>query len=263
MRYAWLVPLTLTLACGGDETVTVTTDTTGTPPGTASGPTSSGPDSTGAVDPTTAGSAETTAPSSSTGQDPSTTGEPNTSTTDPSTTTGDTGPVLPGECESNADCKLFADCCECKGVPADDDSPSCPLECDQPLCDTFGVDTAICRLGQCITERLDCDASQVICLAFPPDCPEGFFPGVDGECWSGACIPAEICNVVPDCASCPAEWMCVNDIPFGPPIHHCEPLPADCPGEPDCTCAGAVCTDPFTFCADPGGNELNCECVDC
>lgn len=268
MRLTWLLPLTLTLACGGDETVTTdTTNTTTAPPGTTGEP---GTTSTGPVDPTSGGSsgAETTAPTST-----STTGEPDTSSTstgEPATTTtegttgDDTGPVLPGECVSDADCKLFEDCCECKGVPQDDDQPICKLECDQTLCDATGVDAAICRLGQCITERLDCDASQVVCLAFPPDCPEGQLPGVDGNCWSGACVPAEICNVVPDCALCPAdEWMCVSYIPFGPPIMSCEPIPADCMGEPDCTCAGAVCTDQFTFCADPGGNAINCECVDC
>lgn len=270
MRHSLLCTLTtLTLACaGGDgrgdaETAasvgpTSAPGTTGEPGTTAA--------STGPVDPTSgdSGSAETTAPAST-----STTGEPGTSSTGPATTTtegsttDDTGSVVPGECESDADCKLFEDCCECKGVPVGDDSPICKLECDQTVCDAIGVDAAICRLGQCITERLDCDASKVVCLAFPPDCPEGQLPGVDGNCWSGACVPAEICNVVPDCKLCPDGWMCVSDIPFGPPIMACEPIPADCMGEPDCTCAGAVCTDPFTFCADPGGNAINCECIDC
>lgn len=267
MRLAWLLPLSLLLACGGEPGTTDTTGETTAPPGTTDEP---GTTSTGPVDPTSggSGSAETTAPSTSTstGPDPGTsstsTGEPATTTTEGSTT-DDTGPAVPGECVADADCKLFEDCCECKGIPADEDPPICKLECDQTKCDAIGVDAAICRLGQCITERLDCDASKVVCLAFPPDCPEGQLPGVDGPCWSGACVPAEICNVVPDCELCPADWMCVSDIPFGPPIVHCEPIPADCMGEPDCTCAGAVCTDQFTFCTDPGGNAINCECIDC
>ena len=269
MRLAWLlcfVPL-LTLACGGDETVTTAGSST-TSPGTTgtSGATSTG--ETGPVDPTTGDPATSTSTTTSTSTEPgtSTTADPvtsSTSATTSETSSDDTGPILPGECQSSADCKLFEDCCECKGVPVGDDPPICKLECDQAICDGLGVEEAVCRLGQCITERLDCDASQVICLVAPPACGPGTVPGVNGDCWSGECVPGEICNVVPSCDYCPAMWMCVSKIAFGPQSITCEPIPADCPGEPDCECAGAVCTDGFTFCSDPGDNAIDCECINC
>jgi hypothetical protein len=261
MRLAWLLCFVpLTLACGGGETVT-TAGTTTTSPGTTGTPSTD-------VDPTTGDPASTTSTTSTTSTEPgtSTTAGPvtsSTSTTTSETSGDDTGPILPGECQSSADCMLFADCCECKGVPIGDDLPICKLECDQTICDGLGVDEAVCRLGQCIVERLDCDASQVICLVAPPACGPGTVPGVNGDCWSGECVPGEICNVVPNCDFCPATWMCVSKIAFGPQSITCEPIPADCPGEPDCECAGAVCTDGFTFCSDPGGDAIDCECINC
>jgi hypothetical protein len=269
MRLAWLlcfVPL-LTLACGGDETVTTAGSST-TSPGTTGTSGTPGTGETGPVDPTTGDPATSTSTTTSTSTEPgtSTTADPvtsSTSTTTSETSSDDTGPILPGECQSSADCKLFEDCCECKGVPAGDDPPICKLECDQTICDGLGVDEAVCRLGQCIVERLDCDATQVICLVAPPACGPGTVPGVNGDCWSGECVPGEICNVVPSCDYCPATWMCVSKIAFGPQSITCEPIPADCPGEPDCECAGAVCTDGFTFCSDPGGDAIDCECINC
>lgn len=272
MRRTWLLPFTLlTLACGpgGDDTATATT--TGTTPATTdatdSASTSQDPTSTGT--PGTSTGPGTTEPGTST---PGTTGpgptsEPGTSTTVPGTTgtTGDdTGPVVPGECQSDADCKLFEDCCECKGVPADDETAICKLECDQSICDALGVDAAVCRLGRCIAERLPCEPTQVMCPMPSPDCPKGQVPGVGEGCWTGQCVPAEICDVVPDCDICPDGWMCVTKVAFGPQGITCEPIPADCDGEPSCECAGeAVCVDGFTFCSDPGGDELNCECINC
>lgn len=256
MRPAWLLPFVLASACSGDETVT--TDTTG---GTTSSPgTTTGTSSTTTVEPATGTSTTTTDPLTST----STTDEPGSSSSGSGSTTGDPGPILPGECASNADCKLFEDCCECKGVPLDDASPICELECDQTRCDDLEIDNAVCRLGQCITERLDCDSSNVICLVQPPMCPEGLLPGVDGDCWSGECVPGQLCNVVPDCKHCPDEWMCVTDVANAPNNpRRCEPIPQDCNDDPGCECAGAVCQGSFSFCSDPGGNELHCECIAC
>lgn len=278
MRLPLLIfPLVVLLPACGDDVVQDPTTTT-TNPGTTGGSSSS----TGPADPTTGpadtsatGPAATSTGSTSTG--PQTTGESTGTTSDDSGLTGpgeststgettgdDTGPVLPGECVDNADCKLFSDCCECKGVPITDDQPICKLGCDETPCEQIAVDESVCRLGQCIVERLDCDASQVICLALPPECPKGTVPGVQGQCWSGACVPGEICNVVPDCTYCPeTDWMCVTKIAFGPQSVTCEPIPEDCMGEPSCECAGAVCTPDFSFCSDPGGDQLNCECINC
>jgi hypothetical protein len=267
MRLTWLVPLALLIPACSDDVVQ-DPSTTSTNPGNTT--------STGPVDPTTGGSVGTSEPggSTSTGPQPTTdvstssegtsTGTTDTSGSSSGESTDDSGPVLPGECMSAADCKLFEDCCECKGIPKDEDLGICKLGCDTTRCEAIAVDEAICRLGQCIAERLDCDSSKVLCLVIPPECPEGLVPGVDGDCWSGACIPGEICNVVPNCSYCSqSDWMCVSKIAFGPQSVTCEPIPADCMGAPSCACAGAVCPEEFSFCSEPGGNALNCECINC
>lgn len=249
-----------TTSTSSPSSTTGTSNTSSTDPTTSTSTGSSS--STGPVDPTTGAPTDPSTSSESSGG--TSTGTAETSSSSDTSSSDDTGPQLPGECADASDCALFADCCECKGAPVGDDPPLCDLRCDQTKCDEIAVDEAICRLGQCIAERLDCDASKVVCLAFPPDCPDGTRPGVDGACWSGACVPGEICNVVPDCTYCPQDWMCVTRVAFGPQGSTCEPIPEGCMGDPSCACAGdAVCTDDFTFCSDPGGNRLDCECINC
>jgi hypothetical protein len=241
---------------------------------TSSTPGTSGDPST---DPSTSTPDPTTGPSPGTSTDTGTTSEPGTSTTtatsEPGTTstgpdttgtgTDDTG-VAPGPCVSDDDCKLKSDCCECAAVPADDDPPSCDLECDQPLCDQLGIQQAVCRFGVCITERLACDPVKVACDSLPPDCPEGQVATVEGVCWSGQCAPGEFCDVVPDCGLCAEGWMCVSFEAQQPVNPHCEPVPAAC-DVVDCDCAGTfVCDDPFNLCAQARPNdELVCSCPVC
>lgn len=221
-------------ATGGETTGGVTTEpaTTGpmtTEPGTT-GPGTSGPMTTG---PMTTGGSETTG------------GEP-------------------GECAGNDDCKLFSDCCACDGVPLEDMTPACMMECKQPKCSEYGVEQAECRFGVCRAARLTCDGNKVVCDALPPPCPDGFLAETSPACWTGKCVPAALCDAVPDCALCPDGTVCVQDIAFGPQgWPRCEPIPAACGGKASCGCMGdLVCTGDFKACS-PGDTGLNCECLNC
>lgn len=243
---------------------------TGTETGTTDTPGNSSESSTG---PTTTGQPVTT-----TAGGPGTTGEPVTSTGEPGTTTGTGGsssdtsstsntstdaPPLTA-CVDDSDCTLHNDCCDCYGHPRDQADPNCKLGCDQAMCDSLAIDEAVCRFGVCITERLDCDASKVICKSLPPDCPDGQLPGVNDTCWSGSCVPIDHCNAVPTCDLCPADTMCVQKISKQQTWPVCEPIPAECAGEIDCECAGAaVCTGDFNACNDLDGNQLSCGCPVC
>lgn len=229
---------------------TTTATTSGT--GTASGSTGAGTTTTDAASST--GTVSSTDPGTSAGTTTGSTG---------STGSGTTGAPDPG-CGDDSGCKLHNDCCACAGVPVDEEIASCDEDCKQPRCDEYGVDQAICRFGVCTTERLSCDQATVACDAPTPDCPAGHLPEVGGLCWSGRCVPAALCDVVPDCGLCPDGTMCVQNIgrgPVGSP--RCEPIPAVCGGVVDCACAGPlVCPDAFSFCA-LGDGVVECQCVNC
>src|SRR5690606_23759309 len=110
-----------------------------------------------------------------------------TDTTEPGTTSGTstTGGVGGGPCEVDADCQLSEDCCECYGLPVGEDEQAvCGAICEQSKCSELGIDEAVCRLGQCTTEKLDC-SSEVACDARPPECPPGTLPGIGDGCWTG------------------------------------------------------------------------------
>lgn len=215
---------------------------------------------------------------------PGTTGEPDTSTTGSGTSTGTsddttgtgtgtetdtdadtdttTGGMSGGPCEVDADCKLHDDCCSCYGIPVDQDDGICKAMCDMTLCEQIGIDQAVCKFGQCTTEKVDC-SSEVACDSLPPDCPAGTLPGIAGACWSGACVPVESCDKVPDCKLCPDTLMCVADTAFVTE-RTCLPIPADCKGEPSCACADEACEPPFGVCnegRDP--TDLVCICPTC
>lgn len=278
MRLTFILPALLLLpACGdnGGETTVSGTTPSSTDPGTGSGTSTSTATGT-ATTPTTGTSTSepvTTSTDSATGTGSST--EPATGTvsttgsTEPGTTDGsssDTGVMPGGQCLSNKDCALHNDCCDCFGIKAGDPDPICKKTCDQPICDSIGIDQAECRLGVCGTERINCDSSTVQCDAPTPDCPAGQAPGVNqnGTCWTGACVPALSCNVVPDCSFCPADSMCVQKISKQQTLPTCEPVPLECDAKVDCECAGTfVCTGDFNVCNALGGNELSCGCPAC
>ena len=271
--YPCLYILASLLACGpGGGTPTTTGDETTQTPGTTTGTTgtttstSTGQPTT-TVDPgtSTTSPATTDATTVDPGTTTSITGETTSSstTTTAGTTTDDTaGPT--SECSKDADCKLQEDCCVCNGIPLDLNPVACDMECKQSKCSELGVDQAVCRLGVCETERLSCDQVKVACDALPPACPEGQLPTTTPACWTGKCVPAEFCDVVPDCTFCPDNKLCVVNIAFGPSQATCEPIPAGCSDDPDCACAGdLVCLEPFGFCAEQDGPVIHCECINC
>lgn len=272
--YPCLYILASLIACGpGGGTPTTTGDETTQTPGTTTGTTGTAAStSTGqpttTVDPGTSTTSPATTDATTTGVATTTsvTGETTTSTTGETTTgttTDDTaGPI--SECSKDADCKLQEDCCVCNGIPLDLNPVACDMECKQSKCSELGVDQAVCRLGVCETERLSCDQVKVACDALPPACPEGQLPTTTPACWTGKCVPAEFCDVIPDCSFCPDGHLCVQNIAFGPSQPTCEPLPPGCGPDPDCACAGdLVCQDPFTLCVEQDGPVINCECINC
>ncbi len=65
------------------------------------------------------------------------------------------------------------------------------LGCTGSVCRCEPPPQVDCIRGQCrpaaergCPERI----REVACDATPPDCPEGFFPGSDGACWTGECL---------------------------------------------------------------------------
>lgn len=270
MRRIFLSSWIIAAACGPSTGGSVSDGSTGTASAsTGTSPTTGGDGSSS----TGHGGTGTGSPATSTGE--VTTGAATTSPVGTSTGAGTTGAGTTGAgdtttgapgmvCAADVDCALHSDCCTCEGVHVFEDHPVCDEDCDAPLCEPIGVDAAICRFGVCITERLSCDATKVTCKAAQPDCPQGHVPETTPDCWTGKCIPAEHCDRVPDCALCPGDWMCVQDVAFGPQgWPRCEPVPAACGGAVDCDCVGPeVCVEPFTFCAAQG-DHVDCECVNC
>lgn len=247
------------------STGTTNSPTTGAPETTSA----SGSDTTAAPMTTTTSDTppgETTAGESTVGE--STVGETGESTTkgettDPDTTTG----VEPGgNCVSDKDCTLLSDCCVCQAIAVDDPIPPCNVpECFIPQCDALGIDEVSCRFGTCVTEKLNCDASTILCDALPPDCPDGQLPGVNenGTCWTQGCVPISACNVVTGCADCPKSQMCVVDETELGPKTRCEPIPPECNGQPTCACAEQACdVPPWGTCAE-APNGLHCSCPNC
>lgn len=259
-----LLPCILALACtpGGGTTDGETgagTSTSTSGPGqtvTSNGePTTAGPSATATA--TTVEPGTTTTPQPTSGTEGTTNGPDATATT----ATTDDPPVVP--CESDADCKLHSDCCACEGVPVGLTVAACEEECKAPLCQLFGVDEVVCRFGVCETERVSCDQSLAVCGGDPPECPDGQLPQVDMNCWTGECVPAALCDVVPDCGFCGEGMMCVQKTGRGVFPTVCEPIPVVCGGQPSCDCAGElVCMDAFPLCSQEG-DKILCDCPNC
>ena len=272
--------------CGGGGGSTETAGSTSTDPSTTQNPSSSDPGTgtssptTGTPDTTGTPGTDTTNPATTTTEPPpgettagestvgeSTVGETGETTkgetTDPDTTTG----VEPGgQCMDDKDCTLLSDCCVCEAIAVGDPVPPCNVpECFVPQCDSLGIDEAFCRFGTCVTEKLNCDSSMILCDSLPPDCPAGQLPGVEdnNSCWTGGCVPISACNFVSSCADCPKDQMCVIDETMFGPLTRCEPIPPECMGEPTCGCAGDACDNqPFDTCAEQP-NGLHCSCPVC
>ena len=262
MRITYLAcTLGVLLACTpgtGTTDTTTDTDTTGSQTTSATGP--GGTTTTAA--PTTGTDTNATSTDASTGVVTSATTEPATTEPGETGTTGATTGATDNNCVVDADCVLHSDCCTCEGVRFDVDVPVCDLRCEQSQCDALGIDQAVCRLGVCETERLHCDQA-VACDQAPPACPPNHLPETTDACYTGKCVSAALCDVVTDCALCPADMMCVQQVSFGVDSITCEPIPPGCGGVVDCACVGdLVCTGMYTACFTEGA-VVSCECPSC
>lgn len=186
-----------------------------------------------------------------------------------SSSEGDTGPPPQGSpCVTAADCVVVDDCCACTAAGVDDPAVPCEEKCDVTQCTSAGVASpaAECVFGQCRLEKVPCNGAFLACDQPAPDCPEGQLPSVDDDasCWTGACVNADLCDIVPGCSWCAPEEACVLASTQIAPLYSCWPIDPSCDGEPSCACMAEVCTDPF-MCGEPGAGEhdLGCFCPVC
>jgi len=213
---------------------------------------------------TNSGTSGSTSDSGTTAETTGGTGATDTSAT--SGTSGTTGGVV-GECQLDADCELFTDCCSCQAAPFDDPPAMCDLACEETRCEALGITTPLCNFGVCATSRVNCDDSQIVCNVPPPECLDGLLPQVNegGDCWTGQCVRGIQCESVASCDGCPdADWTCVAYEAFTK-TYRCEPIPAGCEDEEEasCGCAGkSYCTDGFNECSE-GVDGITCTCLDC
>jgi hypothetical protein len=279
------------LACGdaGSSTseTTATAPSTGEPGTSTSATTGTNTDSTGVTSGDTSGvttgmtggpttgmttgmtTGESTGETASTTAVTTTTGGSESGTTAGETTGG--GEVSP--CVTDQDCTLVENCCDCESLNPGETAPECGMrECRQTECSAIGlVKPAVeCRLGRCMFKKDTCNPFGVSCDAPQPQCGPGSLPSVEetnqGKCWTGSCVPAEVCDWVPDCSYCDdPELVCVGKLQKGA-YKVCEAKPFECSDEDnlDCTCGQQVCdaSPPHTVCSDsPDG--INCECPFC
>lgn len=115
-------------------------------------------------------------------------GADDSGTEDAATTT-----PLENACADVSECTLASDCCTCEAVLRGTEPPACDAECDRPLCDVWGIEELLCS-HSCLIRLVECDAAMVTCADPPPTCDAGFMPSLDERCWSGRCVPAELCR---------------------------------------------------------------------
>ncbi len=282
LNFSFLLgPALLVLGCGDDKNQTsdtpatatdsVGSTTVGTTSDATAGVTTSGPTS----EPTSAGptSGPTSGPTTDEPSGTEATSLPGTSqtgstgeTTGMTASTGDDTETPPGgACVVDSDCKLHNDCCDCYGIPADQNNAICKAGCDVSTCEQLGIKNAVCRFGTCTTEKVGCNGMEVLCDSLPPECPDGTVAGVEGGCWSGKCVPAISCDFVPNCKFCPEDFMCVFLQAQLPTWPTCEPIPSDCNGTATCDCVSdLVCTGIFNACGEGRDkNQIICGCPAC
>ena len=199
------------------------------------------------------GGDETTAPGDSTGGDP----------TGPS----DTGGPPPGLCEEPSDCVLINDCCQCAAAHVIEPPEECPVECKVPVCDELGIPDIglVCEAGECRLEKRNCATGLITCDGVPPECPEQTLPEItpEGDCWTGACIPLDLCEAFPSCEYCDEGEGCVELVTLAGSVFQCRGIPGEpCPMGLTCECLLDVCPEPYDQCVD-GKDHIECSCTDC
>ncbi len=173
------------------------------------------------------------------------------------------GPAMPSPCAVDLDCQLVNDCCACGAVHVDEVVSCDEPPCFAPLCQGKygGVPTPVCEGGACTIE-FECNEMFVVCDAAAPSCPEGTLPLISEGCYTGSCVPAGDCNVVPDCTWCSAEEACVaNETQLGTSFS-CETLAPECGGVASCACLPNACDPKMEVCADTEAG-VTCSCPTC
>jgi hypothetical protein len=184
---------------------------------------------------------------------------------------GGSGTTAPGDstgggagpdtsCEVDRDCQVINDCCSCSAVNVEV-VPECGRQnCFAPLCGGI-TPAAVCELGTCAIEW-SCNSLLVTCDAAPPECPEGQLPSTNEGCYTGSCVPAEECDVVPDCSYCSADEACIATESQLGSVLECEPMPPECAGTPSCACLPNACDPALETCVD-GRSGITCTCPAC
>lgn len=176
---------------------------------------------------------------------------------------GSAGGGAEPECSSDDDCRVFSDCCTCAAYPVAGEAPeACPAVCAQGRCEQYQIDQARCFAGSCILATPHaCSPLPVECDSLPPACPDGTLPSVGADrCWTGDCVPSDLCGLRPDCSSCSESEVCFrgfNDA-FGTP-YYCLPRPATCTEQATCDCASQLCEElGFRSCTDADDGIMQC-----
>jgi hypothetical protein len=99
-------------------------------------------------------------------------------------------PIEPGQCSTDADCRLWSDCCGCFILEPGEQADPCPDVCDQDVCAVLGISEqdVACHSGHCGIVST-CNVEEVTCDVPPPDCAEDELPSVVNGCW-GPCVHA-------------------------------------------------------------------------
>jgi len=242
-----------------DPSGVTTTMTTGATAG-ETGPTSASDSDPGGTSAGTATADGTADPTDDTA-DPTFTTEGGSSSSD---STGDAAAT--GTCEGAGDCVVFDSCCDCLALAVDEEPPACEIEeCAMSACAALGLVPQVqCELDSCEFVPVSCSPFDVQCDEDAPPCADGTLASVDPltGCWTGACVPAQHCDIVPSCEYCPADEVCVRRV-LQNPAYRCSPIAAVCDGAATCECMGdAACLAPFDVCSEDA-DGLACGCPQC
>lgn len=166
------------------------------------------------------------------------------------------------ECFDAETCTLFDTCCDCTVLaPGEAGVDSCPnVDCAQGWCEANGVNQVQCSFGTCTLVKASCNPAQVVCDALPPLCEPPGLPSIVDGCWTGQCIPPQLCDWVPSCDLCLDSEVCVT-VQTGPngreSTRSCVQVPSVCGATADCDCGWVLC-EGLGDCVDGPDNRLTC-----
>lgn len=152
-------------------------------------------------------------------------------------------------CASDDDCAIAGDCCSCFAyTPEFVDPVECGGSCAMDKCEEWGITQAQCVDGHCAAVGLSCNQAVVTCKVAPPVCDADSLPQVVGDCYTGACLPVEACDWVPDCSTCAQGQLCMHELRGGCDYVRCVDDIDLCQGESPCCvgenwCGTGQCTE--------------------